>query len=206
MELRDALSQISEIRLRVAETELFRGYRALPVAFSGALAISAAALQPALVPNPAADVPGYLKLWLTVAVVSAGVNGLSLGIRYRLAQSRLGRDGIRLAVSQFAPCLIAGALLTAAVVRRADAAALLPGLWQIVFSLGLFASCRLMPRATAGIAAFYLTCGVASVMLAGGELALSPWLMGLPFGLGQLVTAAMLYWNFERDHEQTEPE
>ena len=35
MELREALTQITEIRLQLARTEVFRGYRAMPVAFSG---------------------------------------------------------------------------------------------------------------------------------------------------------------------------
>ena len=36
MELREALTQITEIRLQMARTEVFRGYRAIPAAFSGA--------------------------------------------------------------------------------------------------------------------------------------------------------------------------
>jgi len=204
MELREALTQIDEIRRRVAETELFHGYRALPVAFSGVLAIVAAAAQPALVPDPLSDVPAYLKLWVSVAALSAGVNGLSLLIRYRVSDNSAGRDGIRLAVGQFAPCVLAGALLTAALVHGSGNAALLPGLWQVLFSLGLFASCRLMPRATVAIAAFYLTAGIACLLLSRGEYALSPWMMGVPFGVGQFATAAMLYWNFERRHEPIE--
>ena len=35
MELREALTQITEIRQQLARTEVFRGYRAMPVAFSG---------------------------------------------------------------------------------------------------------------------------------------------------------------------------
>jgi hypothetical protein len=34
---------------------------------------------------------------------------------------------------------------------------------------------------------------------------MSPWAMGLPFGLGQLLTAAVLYWNLERrPHDRPE--
>ena len=40
MELREALTQITEIRLQMARTEVFRGYRAVPAAFSGAVALS----------------------------------------------------------------------------------------------------------------------------------------------------------------------
>ena len=42
MELREALTQISEIRAQVARTEMFRGYRSLTVAFTGLLAFCAA--------------------------------------------------------------------------------------------------------------------------------------------------------------------
>jgi len=35
-----------------------------------------------------------------------------------------------------------------------------------------------------------------------GQAALSPWAMALPFGVGQLVTAGVLYWALERAHEQ----
>ena len=42
MELREALSQISEIRQQMARSEVFRGLRSVPVAFSGLLAWAAA--------------------------------------------------------------------------------------------------------------------------------------------------------------------
>ena len=40
---------------------VFRGYRALPVAATGAIAIAAAAAQPALVPEPAADPAAWAR-------------------------------------------------------------------------------------------------------------------------------------------------
>jgi hypothetical protein len=62
MELREALSQIAEIRRRMAASEIFRGYRALPVAFSGLLALAAGAVQPLVVPDPARDVRMFVLL------------------------------------------------------------------------------------------------------------------------------------------------
>jgi hypothetical protein len=35
-------------------------------------------------------------------------------------------------------------------------------------------------------------------VLARGLHAFSPWAMGLTFGIGQLLAAAVLYWNLER--------
>jgi hypothetical protein len=75
---------------------------------------------------------------------------------------------------------------------------LLPGLWQIFFALGIFASARLLPRPLIGAAVFYLMTGLLCVICARGEHALSPWAMGLPFGIGQLGIAALLYWTLER--------
>jgi hypothetical protein len=77
---------------------------------------------------------------------------------------------------------------------------MLPGLWQILFGLGVFASCRLLPRATFWVGVFYLGSGLAVLALAHQEAALSPWAMGLPFGAGQMLAAAVLYFTLEREH------
>ena len=36
--------------------------------------------------------------------------------------------------------------------------------------------------------------------LARGDAAMSPWAMALPFGVGQMLAAAVLYSTLERDH------
>ena len=77
---------------------------------------------------------------------------------------------------------------------------MLPGLWQIFYSLGIFASCRLLPRPTFWVAVFYLGTGLAVLAPARGEAAFSPWAMGLPFGAGQMLAAIVLYRTLERDH------
>lgn len=198
MELRDALAQIAEIRAGVAATERFRGYRAVPVAASGLLAAAAAAVQPHLVPAPATDLNAYLLLWLTVAAAGAAAAGVRIALRDWFDPHPLTRDVTRLAVAQFAPCLLAGGLVTAAVARHApELGWALPGLWQVLFSLGIFASCRLLPRAVVWVGLFYLLAGTWN--LGFGKLApFSPWAMGLPFGAGQLAAAGVLYWNLER--------
>ena len=42
MELHEALTQIAEIRQQMAKSDVFRGYRSAPVAFSGLVALAAA--------------------------------------------------------------------------------------------------------------------------------------------------------------------
>jgi hypothetical protein len=70
---------------------------------------------------------------------------------------------------------------------------MLPGLWQVVFSLGLFASRRCLPSAIGLAGAWYLASGLACLAAGDGAQALAPWLMGLPFGVGQLLIAAIVY-------------
>lgn len=199
MELREALSQIAEIRSAIVAAEQFRGYRALPVAFSGALALLAAAVQPMLVPKPSENSAAYLALWFSAAILGLLAAGVRVVKRDWFAGNVIRRELTRHAVMQFAPCLGAGLLVTVAIVRHStDVVWMLPGLWQIVFSLGVFASCRLLPRATVWVAVFYLVAGTYNLAFSHGSEALAPWSMGLPFGLGQLATAAILYWHLER--------
>ncbi|SRR5579883_991806 len=202
MELREALTQITEIRLQLARSEVFRGYRAMPVAFSGMVALLAALVQAATIADPVVQIGPYLALWIGAAVVSAVSAGLEMIVRARHAASPLTRELTWLAVEQFSPCLVAGALVTAVMVRAAPGSLwLLPGLWQIVYSLGIFASCRLLPRPTFWVAVFYLGTGLVNLAWGPGEAALNPWTMGLPFGVGQILAAAVLYCTLERDHE-----
>ena len=200
MDVREAMSQISEIRSQLARTELFRGYRSVPVAFSGVLAGAAALAQAAWIPEPTRDLPAYLTLWLGSAAIAIAAAAAEMAIRAR-QDPRWAREHTWLAVEQFLPCVVAGGLATLVIARSPEPVAwMLPGLWSIFFSLGVFASRRLLPRATTWVAFYYLLAGLAGLSLARGEVALSPWAMGLPFGVGQLLAALVLYRTLERDH------
>lgn len=199
MELREALTQITEIRAQMARTEVFRGYRAAPVAFSGLLAFAAAGAQAAWITDPVRQWDQYLQLWSGAALLSALVSGAGMTVGWRRRASAWRREITWLAVGQFAPCLIAGGVVTAVLtIAVPEGIRLLPGLWQVLFSLGIFASCRLLPKATFGVGLFYLAAGAVTLAAARGEAALAPWTMGLPFGIGQLLAAAVLYWTLER--------
>ena len=123
-------------------------------------------------------------------------------IRARNAASPMTRELTWLALEQFCPCLIGGALVTVVLApgrtgEPLDAAGPLADLLQP-------GDLRLVPAASrgrpSGWPSFYLGTGLAVLALAHGEAALSPWAMGLPFGAGQLLAAAVLYRTLERDH------
>ena len=203
MELRDALGQIAEIRAHIAQNETFRGYRAATVAASGLLALAGAALQSLWIPDPQQQLAVYLRLWIAVAAVSFLIFTTEIALRSYLHAAAQARQLTLLAVQQFAPCLVAGGLLTYAIVVYVPASvALLPGLWAIVFSLGIFASCRLLPPATIWIAGYYLLAGTLALALARGENSLSPWAMAATFGAGQLLAATVLFFTLERNHKK----
>jgi hypothetical protein len=203
MELHEALRQISTIRDAAARVEVFRGYRAASAGFSGLLGIAAAIVQAAWMPEPWRHVDPYLYLWGGVAVGSIVITGLELWCRTRRLDSPLAMRQTWQAVEQFLPCLVAGALVTLAIGGHAiEVVWMLPGLWAILFSLGMFASLRFLPRPLIVVAIHYLVCGVLYLSFAKGDWTLSPWAMGLTFGTGQLLAAAILYWTLEREHGQ----
>jgi hypothetical protein len=112
--------------------------------------------------------------------------------RTRRMHSGMSQEMMHIAVEQFLPSVGAGLLITMVLVRYVPAVLwMLPGIWQIIFSLGIFSSCRFLPRAMVAAGAWYLLTGLFCIGL-GGSRALSPWAMGIPFGAGQLVVAGVL--------------
>src|SRR5262249_40358755 len=103
-------------------------------------------------------------------------------------------DLISAASEQFIPGGVAGLVLTVVLFQYAPQSLwMLPGLWQIVFSLGLFASCRSLPKPMFAAAVWYLAAGLTCLAFANGRDAFSPYAMGVPSGFGQLLIALVLY-------------
>jgi len=201
VELREALCQITHIRQQMARAETFRGYRAITVAFSGILALAVAMIQSNVVPSPNEQIGAYLTLWVGAAALAVLVTGSEMLWRAFASQSNLAQQSAILAAGQFLPCIVVGALVTLAIYFRArEVSWMLPGLWCVTFSMGVFASYRLLPRQVFWVGAYYLACGIAIICSGAGEGDLSPWMMGGSFGIGQLLAAGILYWTLERNH------
>jgi len=201
MELREALSQIDEIRQQMARTELFRGYRSVTVAFSGVSALAAAALQPHLL-EADARLRDFLVLWSLVAGVSLTAAAIQLWRRVRVADSRLAREATLLAAEQFLPSIFVGAVVTLCIYHYAsDAGWMLPGLWSLIYSLGIFASYRLLPRQAAWVALYYVAAGTLCLVRGSHVGVPAAWQMALCFGGGQIFGAAVLYWTLERRND-----
>lgn len=193
-----ALAEISAIKGQMARATEFRGYGPAAFAITGALALVAAFAQARWIGAPAADVTAWLALWIGTAGISAAIIGLEMVRRSRRIHSGLADEMIRTAVEQFLPAGAAGALITVTLVLFApEALKLLPGLWQIVFSLGVFASLRFLPRRLALVGIWYLGSGLFALAASSGAMAFSPLLMGVGFGVGQSLVAALLWLEAE---------
>ncbi len=193
-DLDKALADITAIRSQMARGTEFRGYGPITVAATGVLAMSAAVAQALWLPDPASDAFAYLALWVATAAISVILIGIEMVARTRRIHSGLADEMIHAATEQFMPAGVAGVLLTVVLYRFAPQSLwMLPGLWQIVFSLGIFASCRSLPRPMFAAGVWYLATGLASLAFANGAQAFSPYAMAIPYGIGQLYIAIVLY-------------
>jgi hypothetical protein len=191
-DLHEALGDISSIRRQMALTTQFRGYGPATLAGTGIAALLAGAAQAFWLPDPVGHRNAYLGLWVGTAVLSSAVAGVQIYTRTQRLHSGLSDEMIRTAVEQFMPAVVAGILITAVLVHFVPTALwLLPGLWQIIYSLGVFASCRFLPRAMLAAGAWYLLTGLTCLAI-GDARALAPWTMGFAFGAGQLLVAGVL--------------
>jgi hypothetical protein len=198
-----ALGDINSIRRQVANTTEFRGYGPLTLATTAVFAMVAAGIQQLWLPDAGKRVTAYLTIWISTALVSAALTGVQMHTRARRMHSALSDEMIRMAVEQFLPSIVAGLLVTAVLLGSAPQNSwMLPGMWQIIYSLGIFSSCRFLPRAMLVAGGWYLITGLACMAIADSR-ALSPFAMGLPFGVGQLLVAGVLMFasNEARDGE-----
>lgn len=194
-DLDKALADIIAIRSQIAAGTAFRGYGPAAVAATAGVALLTAVLQSVFLDDPTKNPLPFFLGW----AVAAGISGIMILIEMRARSHRhhsgLADAMIHQAIEQFLPAAMAGVLLAATLWKFApEALWLLPGLWQVLVSLGVFASVRSLPRSVALGGAWYFVAGFAVLLLSSRSHALSPWSMGLPFVIGQSLMATILYF------------
>ncbi len=190
-----ALEQINEIHSHMSRGQLYRGYRPVPVALSGAGGLLAAWAQPAFV--AANDLRAFAYYWLIVAGLCALAAASAVLVHF-LKQDWFERRQTLYVWGQFVPCLAAGGLVGAGIAGALpNAVGLLPGLWTVIFSLGIFASRPFLPRVTGWVALYYLTAG-SWLLLNPTNPAEPAWELAWVFMIGQCAGALILYLKLER--------
>jgi hypothetical protein len=197
-EMRDldkALADIIAIRSQLAAGTAFAGYGPAAVLATAFVALLTAAAQYVLLHDPTHHPLVFLFGWAVAAALSAAMIITEMVARSRRHHSGLADAMIHQAVEQFLPSAVAGVLLAFVLWKFApESLWLLPGLWQVLVSLGVFASVRTLPRSVALAGAWYFVAGFTVLLIASQTHALSPWTMGLPFVIGQSLMAAILYF------------
>jgi hypothetical protein len=203
-ELRDALADLNAIRVQVARGTQFRGYGPTSIAVTGVMALAVALAQSLFLGGAQRHIATFLVLWISTAVIAVGASAWETFSRTQRFHVGVSREMLQSAVEQFLPPLVVGVLLTAVLTQAApDEAWMLPGLWEISFSLGVFASARFLPRPVFAVGLWYLICGLTCLTVESGPRMLSPWEMGIPFGIGQLLVAAVLKYGYADSAEDT---
>jgi hypothetical protein len=194
-DLDKALADIFAIRNQIAAGTAFRGYGPATVAATGGLALLTMLVQFLWLEDPTGHPLVFFSGWAATALVSGAMIWVEMQARSRRHHSGLADAMVHQAVEQFLPASVAGALLAVMLWKFApETLWMLPGLWQVFVSLGIFASVRSLPRSVAFGGAWYIVTGFATLLFASQSHTLSPWTMGLPFVIGQLLMAAILHF------------
>jgi hypothetical protein len=194
-DLDKALADILAIRSQIAAGTAFRGYGPATVAATSGIALLTAVVQFLWLDDPSGQPIAFFAGWAAAALISAALIWIEMQARSRRHHSGLADAMVQQAVEQFLPAGVAGVLLAIMLWKFApEALWMLPGLWQVMVSLGVFASVRSLPRTIALGGAWYFLSGFTVLLLASQNHLLSPWTMGLPFAAGQLLMAALLHF------------
>ncbi len=195
MHLDRALAQLSEIHAQVLHGAVYRGYSARACGLTAAIALLGAVAQPHVL--PAAHAEAFALYWSGLAVVCALVAALDPFL-WRAERTESSRRTLTV-VLQLLPALVVGAALPWLLLRAVPAAvSTLPGLWAMLFGLGILASRPYLPRAIGWVGLYYLLVGSA-LLLRSEPGTLSGWSVGVPFALGQTAAAAVLWFQLERE-------
>jgi hypothetical protein len=191
-ELQRALNDIAAMREQLARSCEFHGFGPKTLAMTGLLAFAVAATQPLWLGDASAHAERFVLEWFATALLSITLIGIEAVARARREHGSMALPFLQTALQHFAPAIAAGGLLTAALLRNVPQSAwMLPGLWQLLFSVGAFAAARMLPRPMYLVGVWYLVCGLFCLQHPAAR-SLDGWTMGIPFGMGQLLVAGII--------------
>ena len=199
MHLRNALDQLDQIHDQITRSEVYRGFHVPSVALIGILAFIAAAAQQFI---PVAATPkGFVVYWVVIAGL-CGLIGTATAVHlYSTREDAFARRRTRRVLAQFSPCILAGATITIAVAHMPEFVALLPGLWGMIFGLGMISARPFLPPGIGLIGLSYVTAGAGLLLKATPKDDPSGWAVGFVFGLGHLFTAVVLWREKEESND-----
>ena len=194
MELQRALSDLAEVRERLARLQRFEGYSGVAAAASGLGAMLAAFVQQRTAPMPASpgDLRSYLIIWLSCLGAALVLNYGAVAVWLLNHRAPGARSRFRTAALSIAPSIVLGGALSFALIDH-RAYALLPGTWFAFYAIGLFASRGAIPSSTIGITIGFAALALVFLVTPLNAFALAWWVMALGFGIGQLAIGYLIW-------------
>lgn len=141
----------------------------------------------ALVAAPVAarqtSVEGWLAVWLSAAVLAFLIGAAALVQKARRAGLPVASGPARKFALSLAPPIMAGALLTA-VLYRAGAVGLIPGIWLLLYGTGVVTGGAFSVRIVPVMGVCFMAAGAAALFC---PAAWGNWLMAIGFGGLQII-------------------
>jgi hypothetical protein len=194
MELQRALSDLEEVRDRLARVQRFEGYSGPAAVASGACAIAAAFVQQQVAPLPRSPeaMHAYVVIWIACLGVALALNYGAVAVWALKNRGPGAESQFRTAARSIAPSIVLGGALSLALAQY-SAYSLLPGTWFALYAIGLFASRSVVPASTIGITYAFGALALLFLVTPLAAVALAWWVMPLGFGIGQ-VGIGYLIW------------
>lgn len=194
MDLQQALSDLAEVRDRLAHVQRFEGYSGPAALASGICALVAGCVQFTLAPLPRtpAELHAYVVIWMACLAVALVLNYGAVAVWVLKHRGPGAQSQFRSAARSIAPSIVLGGALTVALLDH-SAYGLLPGVWFALYALGLFASRSAIPPATLPVTLGFTALSLAFLLTRFSAVALAWWVMPLGFGLGQIVIGYLIW-------------
>ena len=194
MELQRALSDLEEVRERLAATQRFEGYSGPAAVTSGIVGLVAGCIQLQVAPLPRtpAALGAYLLIWMTCLAIALLLNYGAVGVWALKHRGPGAASQFRSAARSIAPSIVLGGALTLALIDHA-AYALLPGTWFALYAIGLFASRDAIPSSTLVVTLAFGVLALLFLITPLSASSLAWWVMPLGFGAGQVAIGGLIW-------------
>ena len=187
--IQQALEQVQELRTRILDNRLFKGYSARArLGGASAALLGTLLLASGIVPQ---TVAAHTIAWGSVCVIAAVLNYGAL-VRWYREQPEQKREMamLRPAIDAL-PALSVAALLTWAIYARQQHDMLF-GTWMVMFGLMHTSSRHSLPQKIWWLGWYYIACGVWYFVLLDVQNFYNPWPMGIVFTVGECAGAWVL--------------
>jgi hypothetical protein len=194
MELQRALSDLEEVRDRLAHVQRFEGYSGPAAVASGACAVVAGFYQQVVAPLPRSPdaLHTYVTIWITCLAVALALNYGAVVVWVLQNRGPAAQSQFRSAARSIAPSVALGGALTLALIDH-SAFTLLPGTWFALYALGLFASRGVIPNSTLGVTFAFGALALFFLITPLSANSLAWWVMPLGFGIGQMSIGGLIW-------------